>query len=463
MFEALSDKLTGIFNKITSRGVLSEDDINTAMREIRVALLEADVSLPVVKDFIAHVKAEALGEKVVRSIQPGQMVVKIVHDELLKLLSSGDEELNLNAPAPVCVLMVGLQGSGKTTTSAKLAKRLASKNKKKVLLVSLDIYRPAAQEQLAQLASQIGGFSLPIVKGEKPASTTKRAIDFAKKGGFDVIILDTAGRLHIDQVLMDEVKEIKKIANPTEVLLVADAMIGHDACNVAREFNEQIGITGLVLTRIDGSSRAGAALSMKMVSGVPIKFLGLGEKLDEIEEFHADRLAGRILGQGDVVSLVEKAMDNVDKEDASKLAQKMMKGSFNLEDMLSQLKQIQKIGSLGGIMGMLPGLSKFSSQIEAAGGDKLIKKQEAIILSMTIKERRNPDIIKASRKKRIAQGAGVEVHEVNKLLKSYEQMSAMMKQMGKLGGMSKLLGSSLLKKSPFGGMPFGGMGGKLPF
>lgn len=359
--------------------------------------------------------------------------------------------------------MVGLQGSGKTTTSAKLAKRLASKNKKKVLLVSLDIYRPAAQEQLAQLASQIGGFSLPIVKGEKPASTTKRAIDFAKKGGFDVIILDTAGRLHIDQVLMDEVKEIKKIANPTEVLLVADAMIGQDACNVAREFNEQIGITGLVLTRIDGSSRAGAALSMKMVSGVPIKFLGLGEKLDEIEEFHADRLAGRILGQGDVVSLVEKAMDNVDKEDAAKLAQKMMKGSFNLEDMLSQLKQIQKIGSLGGIMGMLPGLSKFSSQIEAAGGDKLIKKQEAIILSMTIKERRNPDIIKASRKKRIAQGAGVEVHEVNKLLKSYEQMSAMMKQMGKLGGMSKLLGSSLLKKSPFGGMPFGGMGGKLPF
>ena len=463
MFEALSDKLTGIFNKITSRGVLSEDDINTAMREIRVALLEADVSLPVVKDFIAHVKEQALGEKVVRSIQPGQMVVKIVHDELLKLLSSEDEALNLNAPAPVCVLMVGLQGSGKTTTSAKLAKRLASKNRKKVLLASLDIYRPAAQEQLAQLASQIGGFSLPIVKGEKPASTTKRAIEFAKKGGFDIIILDTAGRLHIDQVLMDEVKEVKKIANPTEVLLVADAMIGQDACNVAREFNEQIGITGLVLTRIDGSSRAGAALSMKMVSGVPIKFLGLGEKLDEIEEFHADRLAGRILGQGDVVSLVEKAMDNVDKEDAEKLAQKMMKGAFNLEDMLSQLKQIQKIGSLGGIMGMLPGLSKFSSQIEAAGGDKLIKKQEAIILSMTIKERRNPDIIKASRKKRIAKGAGVEVHEVNKLLKSYEQMSAMMKQMGKLGGISKLLGSSLLKKSPFGGMPFGGMGGKMPF
>ena len=463
MFEALSDKLAGVFNKITSRGVLSEDDINTAMREIRIALLEADVSLPVVKDFIAQVKEQALGEKVVRSIQPGQMVVKIVHDELLKLLDAGNAGLNLNAPAPVNILMVGLQGSGKTTTAAKLAKRLADKQKKKVLLVSLDIYRPAAQEQLAQLASQIGGASLPVVKGEKPAATTKRAQEFARKGGFDVIILASAGRLHIDRELMDEVKEVKQIANPTEVLLVADAMIGQDACTVAKEFNEQIGVTGLVLTRIDGSSRAGAALSMKMTAGVPIKFLGTGEKLDEIEEFHADRLAGRILGQGDVVSLVERAMDNVNKEDAEKLAQKMIKGSFNLEDMLAQLRQIQKIGSLGGIMGMLPGLSKFSSQIEAAGGDKLIKKQEAIILSMTAKERRSPDIIKASRKKRIAAGAGVEVHEVNKLLKSYEQMSAMMKQMGKLGGMSKLLGSPLLKKSPFGGMPFGGMGGKLPF
>lgn len=458
MFETLSNKLTAVFNKITSRGVLSEDDINTAMREIRIALLEADVSLPVVKDFIAHVKEQALGEKVVRSIQPGQMVVKIVHDELIKLLSSDNAEINLNAPAPVCVLMVGLQGSGKTTTSAKIAKRLNFKQKKKVLLVSLDIYRPAAQEQLAQLATQINAMSLPIIKGEKPAQTTKRAIDFAKKGGFDVIILDTAGRLHIDQELMDEVKEVKKIADPTEVLLVADAMMGQDACTVAKEFNEQVGISGLVLTRIDGSSRAGAALSMKMVANVPIKYLGIGEKLDEIEEFYADRLASRILGQGDVVSLVEKAIENVNREDAENMAKKLMKGSFNLEDMLAQLKQIQKIGSIGGIMGMLPGMSKFSAQIEAAGGDKIIKKQEAIILSMTIKERRNPDIIKASRKKRIARGAGVEVHEVNKLLKSYEQMSAMMKQMGKLGGMSKLLGSPLLKNSPFGGL-----GGKFPF
>ena len=460
MFEALSNKLTTVFNKITSRGVLSEDDINTAMREIRIALLEADVSLSEVKDFIAHVKEQALGEKVVRSIQPGQMVVKIVHDELLKLLSSDNTTLNLNAPAPVCVLMVGLQGSGKTTTSAKIAKRLSAKQKKKVLLVSLDIYRPAAQEQLAQLATQINGTSLPIIKGEKPAATTKRALDFAKKGGFDVIILDSAGRLHIDQELMEEVKDVKKIANPTEVLLVADAMIGQDACNVAKEFNDQVGITGLVLTRIDGSSRAGAALSMKMVAGVPIKFLGVGEKLDEIEEFYADRLAGRILGQGDVVSLVEKAIDNVNKEDAEKLAQKMMKGVFNLEDMLTQLRQIQKIGSLGGIMGMLPGLSKFSAQVEAAGGDKIIKKQEAIILSMTIKERRNPDIIKASRKKRIAAGAGVEVHEVNKLLKQYEQMASMMKKFGQGGGMSGL--ASMMKRFPVGKFPMG-MGNKFPF
>lgn len=462
MFESLSEKLTGVFNKITSRGVLSEADIDATMREIRVALLEADVALPVVKDFIAQVKEQAKGEKIVRSIQPGQMVVKIVHDELLKLLSSENEQLNLNTPAPAVIMMVGLQGSGKTTTSAKIAKRLAEKGRKKVLLASLDIYRPAAQVQLEQLAKQIGGHSLEIIKGEKPETITKRALDVAKKGGFDVVILDTAGRQHIDQTMMDEAKQIKKIANPIEVLLNADAMMGQEACQTAKEFNEQIGITGLVLTRIDGSSRAGAALSMKMTAGVPIKFLGLGEKVNELEEFHADRLAGRILGQGDVVSLVEKAIENVDKEDAEKLAAKMMKGSFTLEDMLSQLKQIQKLGSIGGIMGMLPGMGKFVGAVEAAGGDKIIKKQEAIILSMTPKERRNPDIIKASRKKRIALGAGVEIHEVNKLLKSYEQMSTMMKRMGKMGGMSKLLGSAILKKSPFGN-PFGGMGGKFPF
>lgn len=459
MFETLTDKLTAVFNKITSRGVLSEEDINNTMREIRIALLEADVALPVVKEFIARVKEQALGEKVVRSIQPGQMVIKIVHDELLKLLGDGDSTLNLQAVPPVSILMVGLQGSGKTTTSAKLAKRLA-KSGKKVLLTSLDIYRPAAQEQLAQLAAQIGGHALPIIKGEKPDATTRRAMDFAKKGGFDVIILDSAGRLHIDQQLMDEVVEVKKIASPAEVLLVADAMIGQDACNVAKEFKEQVGVTGLVLTRIDGSSRAGAALSMKMVAGVPIKFLGTGEKLDEFEEFHADRLAGRILGQGDVVSLVEKAMENVDREESEKLAAQMMKGRFDLNMMLSQLKQVQKLGSLGGIIGMIPGLSKFKNQIEASGvGDNLIKKQSAIILSMTPAERKNPDIIKASRKKRIAAGSGVEVHEVNKLLKSFEQMSGMMKKMGRMGGMPN---PAMLKNSPLGNMLGGGMG-KFPF
>lgn len=449
MFEALTDKLSAAFSKITSRGVLSEKDIDEAMREIRIALLEADVSLPVVKDFIAKVKAEALGEKVVKSVQPGQMVVKIVHDELVKLLGQDDTALNLNAPAPVVILMVGLQGSGKTTTSAKIANRL--KKNKKVLMASLDIYRPAAQEQLAQLGSQIKVDTLPIVKGQKPLEITKRALKEAKNGVYDVLILDTAGRLHIDEVLMQEVAEVKELAKPTEVLLVADALIGQDACNVAKEFNEKVGITGIVLTRIDGSSRAGAALSMKMVSGVPLKFLGTGEKIDEFEEFHADRIAGRILGQGDVVSLVEKAMEKIDREESEKMASKMMQGRFDLNDMLSQLKQIQKLGSMGSIIGMIPGLSKFKNQIEQSGiGDNLIKKQEAIILSMTIQERKNPDIIKASRKKRIAAGSGVEVHEVNKLLKSYEQMSTMMKKMGKMGGMAGF--SQMMKRNPMNNM-----------
>ncbi len=454
MFEALTDKLTSAFAKITSRGVLSEKDVDDAMREIRIALLEADVSLPVVKQFIAQVKEQALGEKVIKSVQPGQMVVKIVHDELVKLLGDESSELNFNAPAPVVFLMVGLQGSGKTTTSAKIAARL--KKNKKVLLASLDVYRPAAQEQLAQLGKQINVDVLPIVKGEKPLEITKRALKDARNGVYDVLILDTAGRLHIDNVLMDEVAAVKKLAEPTETLLVADALIGQDACNVAKEFNEKVGITGIVLTRIDGSSRAGAALSMKMVAGVPIKFLGVGEKLDEIEEFHADRIAGRILGQGDVVSLVEKAMEKFDKAETEKMTAKMMQGHFDLNDMLNQLRQIKKLGSMGSIMAMIPGLSKFKNQIEQAGiGDNLIKKQEAIILSMTKQERKNPDIIKASRKKRIAEGSGVEVHEVNKLLKSYEQMSTMMKKMGKFGGMAGF--SQMIKRNPAGGM-FGGFG-----
>lgn len=461
MFDALTDKLSSAFAKITSRGVLNEKDIDEAMREIRIALLEADVSLPVVKQFIAQVKEQALGEKVVKSVQPGQMVVKIVHDELVKLLGDDSCGLNLNAVPPACILMVGLQGSGKTTTTAKIAAKI--KKQKKILLASLDIYRPAAQEQLSMLAAKTGVDALPVVKGEKPEAITRRALAEGKKGGYDVIILDTAGRLHIDEELMNEVISVKKIANPVETLLVADSMIGQDACNVAREFNEKVGISGIVLTRVDGSSRAGAALSMKMVANVPIKFLGTGEKIDEFEEFHPDRLAGRILGQGDVVSLVEKAIEKVDKDEAEKMAQKMMKGHFDLEDMLSQLRQVQKLGSLGGIIGMIPGLSKFKSQIEQAGvGDNLIKKQEAVILSMTRQERKNPDIIKASRKKRIAAGAGVEVHEVNKLLKSYEQMSTMMKRMGKMGGM-KGLASQMMNKSPFGGLSGLPGGRKFPF
>lgn len=450
MFESLTDKLSGVFARITSRGVLNDKDIDEAMREIRVALLEADVALPVVKDFVARVKEEARGEKLVRSIQPGQLVVKIVHDELVKLLGAEDGGLNLNVVPPAVILMAGLQGSGKTTSSAKLAKMLG-KNRK-VLLASLDVYRPAAQEQLEQLARQIGGHSLPIVNGEKPLAITGRALDVAKKGGFDVLILDSAGRLHIDDALMEELRAVKKLASPAETLLVADAMMGQDACNVAREFNEKLGVTGIVLTRIDGSSRAGAALSMRMIAGVPVKYLGTGEKSDEMEEFHADRIAGRILGQGDVVSLVERAIEKVDREEADKMAARMMKGKFDLEDLLSQLRQIQKLGSLGGIMGMIPGLSKFKNQIADAGiGDALIKKQEAIILSMTKAERKNPDIIKASRKKRIAAGSGVEVHDVNKLLKQYEQMASMMKKMGRGGGFGGL--ASMMKNVPFRKFP----------
>ena len=460
MFDSLTDKLSQAFSKITSRGVLSEKDIDDAMREIRVALLEADVSLPVVKDFIAKVKEQALGEKVVKSVQPGQMVIKIVHDELVKLLGANDTELNFNAPAPVCMMLVGLQGSGKTTTAAKIAKKL--KKNKRILLASLDVYRPAAQEQLAQLGKQIEVDVLPIIKGQNPLEITKRALQEAKKGVYDLLILDTAGRLQIDENLMNEAVEVKKIANPTEVLLVADALIGQEACNVAKEFKDKTGVTGLVLTRIDGTSRAGAALSMKMVSGVAIKFLGTGEKLDDIEEFHADRVAGRILGQGDVVSLVEKAMENVDRAEAEKMAGKMLKGAFDLNDMLEQMRQMQKIGSMGSIIGMIPGLSKFKSQIEESGiADSLMKKQEAIILSMTKEERSHPAIIKASRKRRIALGSGVDVHDVNVLLKSYEQMSTMMKKMGKFGAMSAV---SKLMGNPFGRMPMsGGFSKKFPF
>ncbi len=457
MFDTLAEKLSGVFDRLARRGALTESDVDTAMREIRIALLEADVALPVVKDFVAKVREQAVGQAVVKSVTPSQMVVKIVNDALVETLGGENAALDLNAPAPVPVLMVGLQGSGKTTTSAKLALRL-KKDKKRVLLASLDVYRPAAQEQLAQLGKQIDVAVLPVIVGEKPKAIAARAMAEAKKG-YDVVILDTAGRLHIDLDMMAEVAEVRALVNPHETLLVVDALAGQDAANIAREFNEKIGITGIVLTRIDGDSRGGAALSMRAVTGRPIKFLGAGEKVEALEPFHPDRLAGRILGMGDVVSLVETAAEKMDKDEAERVAKRMMDGRFDLNDLLSQLRQMQKMGDLKGLLGLIPGMGKFKAQIDAAKiDDKVFKRQEAIILSMTPRERRNPDIIKASRKKRIADGCGLTVQEVNKLLKQYDQMADMMKKVKKMG-----------KRGLFGGLPggfgggFGGMGGFPPF
>jgi signal recognition particle subunit SRP54 len=433
MFESLSQRLSGVFDKLTGRGALSEADVTEALREVRVALLEADVALSVVKDFVGRVKARAIGQDVVKSVTPGQLVVKIVHDELIATLGTDGVELNLNAVPPAVILMVGLQGSGKTTTSGKLAVRL-KKDKKKVLLASLDVYRPAAQQQLEILARQADVGSLPILMGEMPVAITKRALDVGRKEGYDVVILDTAGRLHIDQELMAEVAAVRDVAKPVETLLVVDAMIGQDAVTLAHEFNEKVGVTGMVLTRVDGDSRGGAALSMRAVTGRPIKFLGMGEKLDALEPFHPDRLAGRILGMGDVVSLVEKAMENIEQDEAEKLAKRIEKGKFDLNDMLSQFKQVEKMGDLKGIIGMLPGLGKMANQLKDAKiDDKMVGRQKAVILSMTLAERKNPDLIKASRKKRIAAGSGVSVQDVNKLLKQYQQMADVMKKVGKLG------------------------------
>lgn len=457
MFDTLAEKLSGVFDRLARRGALTESDVDTAMREIRIALLEADVALPVVKDFVAKVREQAVGQAVVKSVTPSQMVVKIVNDALVETLGGENAALDLNAPAPVPVLMVGLQGSGKTTTSAKLALRL-KKDKKRVLLASLDVYRPAAQEQLAQLGKQIDVAVLPVIVGEKPKAIAARAMAEAKKG-YDVVILDTAGRLHIDLDMMAEVAEVRALVNPHETLLVVDALAGQDAANIAREFNEKIGITGIVLTRIDGDSRGGAALSMRAVTGRTIKFLGAGEKVEALEPFHPDRLAGRILGMGDVVSLVETAAEKMDKDEAERVAKRMMDGRFDLNDLLSQLRQMQKMGDLKGLLGLIPGMGKFKAQIDAAKiDDKVFKRQEAIILSMTPRERRNPDIIKASRKKRIADGCGLTVQEVNKLLKQYDQMADMMKKVKKMG-----------KRGLFGGLPggfgggFGGTGGFPPF
>lgn len=434
MFEGLTGRLGDIFDRLRKRGALSEDDVNAALREVRVALLEADVALPAVKAFVAGVKEKAVGQEVLRGINPGQQVIKIVHDHLVELLGSASEEINLNANPPVPVLMLGLQGSGKTTTSAKIALRLKNREKKKVLMASLDTRRPAAQEQLKVLGEQVGVATLPIVPGQTPVQIARRALEEGRLGGYDVVMLDTAGRLAIDDELMREVVEIRDATKPVESLLVVDAMTGQDAVTVATNFNERVGITGIVMTRIDGDARGGAALSMRHVTGKPIKLLGVGEKVDALEAFHPDRIAGRILGMGDVVSLVEKAAETIDREEAEKLARKMEKGGFDLDDMLSQLRQIRKMGGMGGMMGLLPGIGKIKDQLKNANIDEgILKKQEAIILSMTKKERRNPQVLNASRRRRIALGSGTTVADVNRLVKQHQDMAEMMKKMKKLG------------------------------
>jgi signal recognition particle subunit SRP54 len=435
MFDALSDKFSGIFEGLRKRGSLSEADVSEALREVRLAMLEADVALPVVKDFTAKVRERAVGAEVLEAVSPGQQVAKIVHDALVEALGgAGSVPLNLNAPAPIPVLMVGLQGSGKTTTSGKLALRLRTRERRRVLLASLDTQRPAAQLQLAQLAERAGVPSLPIVAGQTPVEIARRAMEAGRREGYDVVILDTAGRLSIDAALMDEVRQIRAATNPVETLLVVDAMTGQDAVATAKAFNDAVGVTGVVLTRMDGDARGGAALSMRHVTGAPIKFSGSGEKIDALEEFHPERVAGRILGLGDIVGLVERAAETIDQDEAEKLAQKMLKGTFTLEDYAAQLRQISKMGSISSIIGMMPGMGQMKKQLEGANIDQSVfKRQQAIISSMTVKERRHPDIIKASRKKRIAAGSGVNVSDVNKLLKQFDDISDMMKRVGKLG------------------------------
>ena len=462
MFEKLQERLSGVFDRLTKRGALSEADVDEAMREVRVALLEADVALPVVKDFVAKVREGAVGEKVVKSVTPGQMVVKLVHDELVAFLSPGPDAkpgVDLNAPAPVGILMVGLQGSGKTTSAAKIAKRLFEQQGKRVLMASLDTRRPAAQQQLAILGEQVGVRTLPIVMGEPPVAIAKRALQMGRLEGFDVVMLDTAGRLAIDEELMAEVAEVHKVAKPHETLLVADAMTGQDAVTVAKAFKERVNVTGIVLTRVDGDARGGAALSMRAITGCPIKLIGVGEKMDALEDFHADRIAGRILGMGDIVSLVEKAIENTEVEEAEKLARKMQKGEFDMDDLASQLRQLMKMGGMSSILGMLPGMGKMQKQLEGKVDDKMLRRSLAIISSMTAKERRKPDLIKASRKNRIAKGAGMQVQDVNKLLKQHMEMARMMKQVSKLGqkGLMRQGMASLMKGGAGGGM--GGMGG----
>ncbi|MEY4965704.1 MAG: hypothetical protein RL274_1287 [Pseudomonadota bacterium] len=451
MFESLQSRLSVVFDKLRGRGALSEADVDAALAEVRTALIEADVALAVVKDFIEKVRPRAIGENVIRSVTPGQQVIKIVHDVLVETLGQENAALNIGSP-PAPILMVGLQGSGKTTTSAKLGLLLQTKEKKRVLMASLDTTRPAAMEQLRVLGEQAGIATLPIMPGQGPLDIAKRALASAKVGGYDAVILDTAGRQHIDEQLMAEIASIKALVNPHETLLVADALTGQDAVNIAKSFHDRVSVTGIILTRVDGDGRGGAALSMRFVTGAPIKFLGAGEKLDALEAFHPARVASRILDMGDVVSLVERASETLDKEEAEKLAAKMKKGTFDMNDLKSQLNQMKKLGGMKGVLGMLPGVGKIKGQLDAAGlDDRILTRQEAIIQSMTKTERVDPDLINGSRRKRIAAGAGVDVSDVNKLLKMHRQMADMMKKMGKGGRMPTMPGMGAMP----GGLPPG--------
>jgi len=461
MFDKLSDRLGGVFDKLKGRGALKEEDVRSAMREVRIALLEADVALPIVREFVEKITEKAVGQSVLKSITPGQQVVKIVNDGLVEMLGSEAAELDLAATPPVVMMMVGLQGSGKTTTTAKIAKRLSDKQNKKVMMASLDVNRPAAQEQLAILGEQTSVATLPVIEGQQPVEIAKRAMQSAKLQGFDVLMLDTAGRLHVDQQLMEEMKAVADISKPQEILLVVDSLTGQDAVNVASNFSEQVDLSGVVLTRMDGDARGGAALSMRAVTGKPIKFVGVGEKLDALEEFHPERVASRILGMGDVVSLVEKAAATVEKEDAEKLAEKMSKGLFDMNDLRMQLQQMTKMGGLGALANMMPGMKKAKQAMNAgAMDDKVLVRMDAIIGSMTKEERVKPKLLNAKRKVRIAKGSGTTVQDVNKLLKMHQEMSMAMKKIKKMGGLkglASMFGGGAGAPGGPGGASMGGM------
>jgi len=450
MFESLSDRLGGVFDRLRGRGALTEADVRTAMREVRVALLEADVALPVARKFVEDVTEAAIGQNVLRSVTPGQQVVKIVNDALVAMLGADESTLALDVTPPAVVMMVGLQGSGKTTTTAKIAKRLTGRERKKVLMASLDVNRPNAQEQLATLGTQVEVTTLPIIAGQQPVEIARRALSAAKLQGFDVLMLDTAGRLHVDQALMDEMKAVADIARPQEILLVVDSLTGQDAVNVATSFSEQVPLTGVVLTRMDGDARGGAALSMRAVTGKPIKFAGTGEKMDALEAFHPERVAGRILGMGDVVSLVERAAESIQAEDAERMAQKMAKGQFDMNDLRAQFGQMRRMGGIGALAGMMPGMKKAQGALQDAGGDRMLVHMDAIIGSMTLKERAKPELINAKRKIRIAKGAGRTVQEVNKLLKMHQEMATAMKRIKKMGGIKGMM--AMLGKGGLGGL-----------